>query len=128
MYTLTTRVYLDPYCQQYRNIIMINQIPEGPLRAFVRRIRLPPLMVKTMDSPFFEDSRGGCGLALLSFLPGHHYGPWMSPNEIPDLFSFLYSNGYHIDTSVTKMMNTSSIRLDNRNILCFFSYMKKEKG
>jgi hypothetical protein len=34
----------------------------------------------------------------------------MTVDEIPDLFSFLLSNGYTIDTSITKMMNQSSIR------------------
>jgi len=47
---------------------------------------------------------------------------WLSPNEIPDLFSFLSSNGYEIDTRVTDMMNMSSVRLTNRNILCFIKY------
>jgi len=43
----------------------------------------------------------------------------MSVDEIPDLFSFLLSNGYTIDTSITKMMNQSSIRYktDNSNEL-----------
>lgn len=125
MYTLTTRVYFDNFCQQYQNIITINQIPDGPLRAFVRRIRFGPLILKTMDSPFFEENGGTCGLALLS-LRTCNYGRWMSPDEIPDLFSFLYSNGYHIDTSLTKMMNASEVRLNNRNLLCFFSYQNKK--
>ena len=121
MYTLTTRVYLDRCSQQYKNIIMINQIPEGALRIFVRRIRLPPLVSRTMDSNY--DDHQSCGLALLSFIGREH---WMTPDEIPDLYSFLYSNGYQIDTSITKMMNTSEVRLNNRNILCFFSYQQKK--
>lgn len=121
MYTLTTQVYLDPCSQQYKNIIMINQIPEGPLRLFVRRIRLPPLISRSMDSNYDEQYKS-CGFALLSFIRQS----WMTPDEIPDLFSFLYSNGYHIDTSITKMMNTGEVRLNNRNILCFFSYPHKK--
>ena len=123
MYTLTTQVYLDRCSQQYKNIITINQIPEGPLRPFVRRIRFPPLISRTMDSNSnYDEQYKSCGFALSSFTGK----PWMTPDEIPDLFSFLYSNGYHIDTSITKMMNTGEVRLNNRNILCFFSYQQKK--
>lgn len=123
MYTLTTRVFLDRCSQQYKNIIMINQIPEGPLRPFVRRIRLPPLISRTMDSNSnYDEQYKSCGFALFSFIGKS----WMTPDEIPDLFSFLYSNGYHIDTSITKMMNTGEVRLNNRNIICFFSYQQKK--
>ena len=132
MYTLTTQPYLDRFNQCYKNIIMINRVPEGPLRHFVQRIQLGPL------SPFqcYQNAcepLQKCGLALTSIGHnvsngyGYEYGnkcnSWMTPNEIPDLFSFLVSNGYRIDTSITKMMNNSDIKLTNKNILCFFSYI-----
>jgi hypothetical protein len=67
-------------------------------------------------------SRGGgskqCVLALIS-LSGLGYGlgnfcrgqgnHLMDVSEVPDLFSFLLSNGYKIDTSLTKMMNSNGI-------------------
>jgi len=127
MYTLTTQPYLDKFNQCYKNIIMINMVPEGPLQHFVRRVQLGPL------SPFqcYQnacDPLQKCGLALINIgsLPyeyGYKCSSFMSPNEIPDLFSFLLSNGYRIDTSITKMMNNSDIKLSNKNILCFFSYV-----
>jgi hypothetical protein len=39
----------------------------------------------------------------------------MTVDEVPDLFSFLLSNGYSVDTSITKMMNQSSIRYKTNN-------------
>jgi hypothetical protein len=39
----------------------------------------------------------------------------MTTDEIPDLFSFLLSHGYTIDTEITKMMNESSIRFQTNN-------------
>lgn len=123
MYTLTTRPYLDPYKQCYTNIITINLIPEGPLKYFVRRVQFLPL------SPFQQPSActryDSCGLALSSFINRDRY---MSPNEIPDLFAFLTGNGYLLDTSVTKMMNMSEVKLTNRNLLCFFRYIQNEKN
>jgi hypothetical protein len=47
----------------------------------------------------------------------------MCDEEIPDLFSFLAANNYKINTSLTKMMNTSPIRLENNTILCFIEYI-----
>jgi hypothetical protein len=39
----------------------------------------------------------------------------MTVDEVPDLFTFLLSNGYSIDTRITKMMNQSSIRYKTNN-------------
>ena len=111
MYTLSTRVYLDKcYNQSYRNIIIINIMPVGPLQKFVRPLQMSPL------SPFNQYKRG-CELVLKSF----RTDGLMSDEEIPDLFSFLVANNYKINTSVTKMMNASPIKLNN-TILCFIEY------
>ena len=46
----------------------------------------------------------------------------MTADEIPNLMIFLLSNGYTIDTSLTKMFNASDVRFntDNSNILISF--------
>jgi hypothetical protein len=121
MYTLTVQPYYDKNSQNYINIIRINMIPEGPLRLFVRRLNQQPLSIfqKNNNNNYAINS---CIFALIS-LSGNGY---MNPNEIPNLFSFLTTNGYKIDTSITKMMNTSEIRLENQNILCFFSYLNNK--
>lgn len=140
-YTLTSQVYLDRFSQTYKNIIMINDIPEGPLKYFVRKINIPPL------SPFQKDQRDQrqyssqkCGLALTTFLNknmdfdisinaciniGRNNDCFMITDEIPDLFLFLSEYGYTIDTSITTMMNLSEVKLTNRNIICFFKYNGK---
>jgi len=49
----------------------------------------------------------------------------MDVNEVPDLISFLVSSGYSVDTSITKMFNTSEIRFDTNNsnkLICFVTY------
>ena len=67
---------------------------------------------------------GGVGGGGDGGLPvGNKYsGELMCDDEIPDLFSFLLSNGYKIDTSLTKMMNTSEVRLNNSKIIAFITY------
>ena len=120
MYTLTTQPYLDKCNPYYKNIVTINLIPEGPLRYFVRRIHFPPLSTFQQYSEYKQ-----CGYALASVSHGYNNtnNRLMTPNEIPDLFSFLTANNYIIDTSITKMMNGSNIKLTNSNILCFIKYL-----
>jgi hypothetical protein len=118
-FVLYSRPFLNRnnYDQSYSNIVTINVEPKGPLRRFVRRVRFERL------SEFKEPNCNQCGLALQSFIRGERL---MITDEVPDLFSFLLSNGYKIDTSLTKMMNTSDIRFhtDNANkIICFVTYI-----
>ena len=124
-FVLYSRPYLDTYNynQSYKNIVTINVVPHGPLGKWVRRVQFLPLSE-------FKDlncgGRGGssCGLALSSFRSG--CGALMCVDEVPDLFGFLMSHGYTIDTSLTKMMNTGDVRFhtDNSNkIICFVRYV-----
>lgn len=117
-YMLSTRVFLDTFNQCYKNIIVINLPPEGPLGKIVRRLQMPPLSPFNTPGPCL--SKNSCALALLS-LRGGCCG-LMSDDEIPDLFSFLLSNGYKIDTSLTKMMNQSQVKINDNKILCFITY------
>jgi hypothetical protein len=127
-FTITTQPYLDTcdYNQSYKNILLINVVPEGPLNALVRRINLPYL------SPFQREGQypnKQCGLVLTSLL-NYSYNldqrscgnNLMTPNEIPDLYSFLTANGYQIDTQLTNMMNASEVKLTNRRIVCSATY------
>ena len=117
IYTLTTQPFLENCNQCYTNIITINLVPDGPLKYFVRRVKFQPLSPFQQPGPCTRQQQ--CGLALVSFVNNSRL---MSPNEVPDLFAFLTENGYSIDTSVTKMVNTGEVKLTNRNLLCFLRY------
>ena len=132
-FTITTQPYLDncSYNNQcYKNILMVNVVPEGPLRELVRRINLKPLSPFQREGPCNPMQR--CGLALTSLLnfsnSNYNYNQrscgnnLMTPNEIPDLYSFLTANGYQIDTQLTNMMNNSEVKLTNSRIVCSATY------
>ena len=134
LYMTTCALYSQPFLTNYgyngcyRNIITINLLPRGPLSKLVRRVQFKPLSeFQTFDG--FCDQRKRCGLALQSLrgLGGGCCGGLMSVEELPDLYNFLLSNGYKIETSLTKMTNGSSIILNNGNnnaeLICFFSYL-----
>ncbi len=121
-FTITSHPFYDEYNKCYKNIMMINVEPRGPIRRLVRRIKLPRL------SPFSTREVAcnpipQCGLALQSLIGKVCYKKnsgceLMSPDEIPDLITFLIGNGYQIETQITNMLNQSEIKLSNKK-LCF---------
>jgi hypothetical protein len=118
VYTLTVKSYYDEYNQYYKNIITINTIPSAPFNKLVKQITMPKLSeFQTYDkcNPFpkctyaiykidSNNSKSSCDL--------------MTPDDIPELYNFLLSNGYKIDSSLTKMMNGSDVKMTNR-LLCY---------
>ena len=116
-FTITSTPYYDRCSQQYQNILMLNVEPEGPLRTFVRRLRFPRLSAFQPDK-----AEEKCGLVLTNFLNKNNN--WlMTPNDIPDLYSFLTANGYQIDTQLTNMMNQSQVKLTpGKQIVCLATY------
>jgi hypothetical protein len=130
--SLFSEPYYNPFSQCYSNIITLNLPPRGPLLKLTRRIRNYPL------SPFKIPTNCGriqtCGIGLsslrgLDLLNGvnSYNNELMTVDEVPDLFSFLISHGYKIDTSVTKMLNQSSIRFKTNKaneLIAMISYDK----
>ena len=120
-FTITCQPFYDQYNQCYKNILMVNVEPCGPIRRIVRRIKLPKLSPFQREGPCNPIPQ--CGLALQS-LHGTEYGlnccklnsgcNLMTPDEIPDLITFLMSNGYQIETQITNMLNQSDIKLSNK--------------
>ena len=127
--TLFSQPFLDTYNQCYKNIVTVNLIPQGPLAQLVRRVQFPPLSQFKQPGPCSRINN--CGLALTT-LNGVFYNNlnkgcsgFMIVDEVPNLMSFLLSNGYYINTSITKMLNTSDIRFETENankIICVVTY------
>jgi hypothetical protein len=124
--SLFSQPYYDPCSQCYLNIVTSNLPPRGPLLKLSRRVKLYPLSeFKQYNNCGSQLQSCGLGFRSLRFLDGfcnyngtnnsYSCSELMTVNEIPDLFSFLLSNGYTIDTRITKMMNQSSIRYNTNN-------------
>jgi hypothetical protein len=129
--SLFSQPYLDTYNQCYKNIVVVNLKPQGPLGDLVTFVKFPPLSEFKQPSPC--STLKECGYALLS-LNSCNIGcgtsktggnDLMVVDEVPNLISYLVSNGYHVDTSITKMFNTSEIRFDTNignKLICFITY------
>ena len=129
-FTITSQPFYDQYNQCYKNVLAVNVEPDGPLKAFVRRLRLPRL------SPFQDQGACNnidkCGLVLTNF--GTCYNNYnynnsnkccdlMTPNEIPDLCSFLTANGYQIETQLTNMLLQNDVSVTSgKRIVCSATY------
>jgi hypothetical protein len=118
-FTVTTQPYYDPHNQCYKNILMVNIEPQGPLRRLVRRIQLPRLSPFQKDGPCYTVQK--CGLALSGLTNGYNCN-LMTPDEIPSLISFLQANGYQIETQITNMLNQSEVKINNKRIVFTVSY------
>jgi len=125
--SLFSQAYLDQYNQCYKNIVTVNMYPQGPLAHLVRKIKFPPLSEFKQPGPCTPYKQ--CGLVLIS-LGGCNMGcnngsDLMLVDEVPNLISFLLSNGYSVDTSITKMFNQSDIQFnanDGNKLICFITY------
>lgn len=123
--SLFSQPYLDAYNQCYKNIVVVNRMPQGPLGDLVVRANFLPLSEFSQPGPCSRLKQ--CGLALLSL--GTNWAQTshnlMITDEVPDLISFLVENGYTIDTSITKMFNTGDVRFDTNTgnkLICFVTY------
>jgi len=125
MYSLVSVPYYDNLTQCYKKVIKISPAPppNSPLNAIIKRVS--PIRL----SPFQVDSTlSGCGdccsnVAQCCNLLITQIGDsnkLMCVDGIPTLFQFLITNGFKIDTSITKMMQASNVKLSN-DLICFFS-------
>ena len=123
--TLFSQPFLDTYNQCYKNIVTINLIPQGPLAQFVRKVQFPPLSQFKQPGPCSRINNCGLALTALNNICNKGCSGFMVVDEVPNLLSFLMTNGYSINTSITKMLNTSDIRFETENankIICVVTY------
>lgn len=126
--SLFSQPFLDTYNQCYKNIVVLNLKPQGPLADLVTFVKFPPLSEFKQPGPCSPLKQ--CGYALMplgtcSTGCGKFGSDLMTVDEVPTLISYLVSNGYTVDTSITKMFNQSDIRFDTNTgnkLICFITY------
>ena len=116
LYSLESIPYYDSVQQEYTNILTVNKAPEGPLNTITKTVRQNKL------SPFETHNnicpKPSCIIGITSI---QNPCEMMCINDLPILFEFLINNGYTIDSSVTKILQKSSMKM-NGNLICMIQY------
>ena len=114
MYQISSEVYLDRFNECYKNIVVISPKPTDSLNSITRALQRDKL------SPFQEISPC-CPLdrCIYAFLNPRNRCELLCVNDIAILFGFLTTNGYTINTDLTKIMQDSDVKI--KNLICFIS-------
>lgn len=114
-YSILSIPFYDTRQQQYIKILSINAVPVGPLASRVKTVRPPrlsglcgnggiPAPGASNNCIHALTSGSGCGGGYgCGGCGGYGCGCFMTPEQLPELFAFLISNGYTIDTALTKL-------------------------
>ena len=126
-YSILSVPFYDARLQQYTKILCINAAPVGPLAARVKTVRPPRL--SGLSAP--QNHPCNCLHALccsslccssLSALGGS----FLTPDDLPELFAFLATNGYTVDLGLTKLAAKhqpgSSSGANAHSLVCLISY------
>jgi len=134
-YSILSVPFYDARLQQYTKILCINAAPVGPLAARVKTVRPPRL--SGLSAP--QNHPCNCLHALccsslccssLSALGGSSLsalgGSFLTPDDLPELFAFLATNGYTVDLGLTKLAAKhqpgSSSGANAHSLVCLISY------
>jgi len=114
MYQLKTEIYLDKHEKCYKKIVIIDPTPNDPeIKKILRQIHREKL------SPF--DQQNNCcssqSKCISAFIDPMCSCDLLCIDKIGNLFSYLISNGYKINTSITKIMLKGDVRIPN--LICF---------
>lgn len=128
-YSILSVPFYDTKQQQYIKILCINSVPvAGPLAARIKTVRPPRLSGLYNNYNNANNANNNCIHAITSCCATaiHEY---MTPDDLPELFAFLATNGYTVDVGLTKLaakhqsngfgMNASS---NSKSLVCLVSY------
>lgn len=133
-------LYLEPIRislqKTYQDIITVSTIPAGPLSNMVKPMSFEKLSPFQQTGALFNGF--GCTNVLLRYPKGNANGLsiknheiYMTKDDIPSVFSYLQSNGYTVDTNMTKLMFKSRVSMGgvsetrlsgDRRMICMVTY------
>ena len=120
--TMYIETILNQQSKEYENIITLDNIPKGPIEKMISRIRFPSLSI-------FSDANNrklnyGCKNVLTRY--PNNSSCYMYEEDIPSVFSYLQSNGYTINTELTKLYKKSfsndNTSKNNNRTICIIQY------
>ena len=113
-YIISVEPYLNQYQKQYQNILVINQMPTGPLTERIVRINPPKL------SPFTDFNTHRCNQCIYAIRHDcpSAYHEYATLDDVPETLIYLVSNGYKIDHDTTRLLQRTPMA---KRIICVFT-------
>lgn len=118
-YTLTSQPYYDYRYQCYRNILVLNKLPIGPLKDIVKQINPQ----KLSDFNELNYNNGCCNerKCIYAVYDIDNKLDFMCVDDMSNLFEYLVNHDYQIDTSITKIFQKSQVKT-TYPLICLISY------
>ncbi len=121
-YSVESVPFYDARQQQYLKILCVNSAKVvGALADRIKTVRAPRLtnlngIYHSSNSNKNSSSSSNCIHALVSVS-----GDYLTPDDLPDLFAFLATNGYTVDQGLTKLAAKHGTANANA-LVCIVSY------
>ena len=126
-FTVYLEPYLHPHIREYQNILTIDRMPFGPLKDLVTQLRPTKLSPFQPFSSPFDDPFGSCKYAIIKY-PGQPvtqkcYNQFLTHSDIPALLGYLATNGYTVNTDITKIIQRSNtMPPGGKRMVCVSTY------
>ena len=116
IYTIGSQPFYNSVDECYTHIYVIDRRPDPPLSNIIHTVHTPRL------SPFQTTSGPCCSYknCVLAVYNPERPDELLRPGDEPVLFTYLISNGFTVDTSLTKIMKNAPVR-DGPRLLCLIS-------
>ena len=119
MYQISIKPYYDNITKCYQKIITISAKPKGPLEKYVKQIKTPilsPFQINSYSSNCCK-SEPACLYAIKN-MNNSNCCDLLCIDQIDQLFAFLLTNGYKINTEVTKILKKTK-DYNSDSLICF---------
>lgn len=120
-YSISSVPFYDTRQQQYIKILCVNVAPVGPLATRVKVVR-PPRLSGFQSSTYGNGNRSNCNTSngCIHAITTTDHACWLSPDDLPELFAFLATNGYTVDLGLTKL--AAKHQSNSGSLVCLVSY------
>tara|TARA_B100000900_G_scaffold356872_1_gene326879 strand:- start:838 stop:1251 length:414 start_codon:yes stop_codon:yes gene_type:complete len=115
--TLKTTPYFNNNNNNYYNILVLNNIPEGPLKNYIKTIN-----ITNVSSKINRANLNYCSYAISKNILTNNvnnnndkYMNICTIEDITNLYDFLINNNYTINNELTNLLNNSNNNYINMN-------------
>ena len=119
MYQITSEVYLDKYNECYKKVLVMRPAPKDDILKKISKL------VNTEKLSPFKDRSPCCSEDYCKYIicnPNNSSKcncDFLCVKDIHIFFNYLLTNGYSINTDITKIMQKSDVKI--KNLICFIS-------